>query len=963
MRYYEDLKHISENRCPQRAYYIPYDSLQKALSGVRADSSYYRLLNGEWDFAWFANEAEVCDPLAVSNFGTIAVPSCWEAKGFGEPGYQNVEFPFPLDPPFVPDDNPCGVYRREFKIDSTWTGRKTYVVFEGVSSAMDLYVNGKYVGYTQVSRMQAEFDISEFVCAGQNTLVCKVLKWCSGSYLECQDQLRFAGIFRDVYLLSREDGHIGDIEVKADDRSLTVSVPDYELYDGARRVEKGEVPVLWSAENPKLYTVVVKGKTEFIPVRAGFRKIEISEKGELLINGVSVKLKGVNHHDTHPYNGWTETDDELQRELLLMKSLNINTIRTSHYPPTPHFLELCDEIGFYVMDEADLECHAFMNSPNVERSGGHFAPPEALPSDWDEWRDSYIDRVERMVERDKNHPCVIVWSMGNESGYGKNHTAMLEWTKKRDPSRPLHYEGAAQFNDDAPIDIASRMYPSYTSFQELIDRADKRPVFLCEYAHAMGNGPGGIDRYVEIFYANPKAIGGCIWEWADHTLVVDGVQKYGGDFDEPIHSGNFCADGLVFADRSLKAGSLNAKFAYQPFTTELSGDKLTITNRYDFTNLDKFVLQIDLRVDGETVESVPMKLSVPPHKSAEVTLPFSAPAACCYGAAVYVSLLGENGEIIGGREHVLDVKATKVSHSDLPAGVSVNGSSVRFTGGENEYIFDMVHGRISAVTIGGRAQIAVPLSLTTWRAPLDNERNARASWEVRNSGVNLAKTFTKIYSCERDGAKITVKGSLAGVSSVPYMSFTATYEFFADGKAKVSLDAELADWFIKEQQLPPGTPSQYASFMNQSKFLPRLGFETVLYGDCCKFRYFGRGEGENFSDMLLHAPLGLYSSDPASEYVNYIKPQDHGNHCGARAIWFDDGLSVTTDDSFEFAVSRYTAKMLTAATHTDKLVPNGFTNLRIDYRVSGTGSASCGPAIPHEHTVREKNIAYSFFLG
>ena len=358
MRIYENPKKLSENREDQRSYYIPYDSLEKALIGDRSKSEFYHLLNGNWNFKYYERDIDV--PDVIDSWDTIPVPSCWQLFGYDKPGYTNVNYPIPVDPPYVPDENPCGVYKTTFNINENWNERKTYIVFEGVSSCVFVYVNGKYVGYSQGSRLQAEFDITNYVKQGENELVCKVLKWCMGSYLEDQDCFRLNGIFRDVYLLSREQNHIKDIDIGADCKNIYVSHNDYEIYDMDKNIADLSNPVLWNAENPYLYTVIVKGKTEFIPIKVGMREIKISKNNELLINGVSVKLKGVNHHDTHPAKGYTMSDDDLRYDLERMKELNINTIRMSHYPPTPEFLNMCDELGFYVVDETDLEMHGFV---------------------------------------------------------------------------------------------------------------------------------------------------------------------------------------------------------------------------------------------------------------------------------------------------------------------------------------------------------------------------------------------------------------------------------------------------------------------------------------------------------------------------------------------------------------------------------------------------------------------------
>ncbi len=963
MRDFEDLQHISENRCPPRAWYIPYDSLEKALMGDRSQSKYYRLLNGDWEFAYFEREYDVTDPCSVPFTGLIPVPSCWESQGHGRPGYQNIVYPHPLDMPYVPDEDPCGVYRRSFRLDGDWAARRTYVVFEGVSACLRLYCNGQYVGYSQGSHLPAEFDLSPYVTEGVNNLVAQVIKWCSGSYLEDQDFFRMHGIFRDVYLLSREEGHLTDIEVRADCRTISCSAPNYTVYDGCRPADLSQ-PRLWNAEDPHLYTVVVQTGTEFIPIRTGMREIRVSDEGALLINGVAVKLKGVNHHDTHPLKGYTESDRELEEELMLMKTLNINCVRTSHYPPTPYFLELCDELGFYVVDETDIETHGFSGSNILTGGTGYGYGLEGWPCQLPEWKESFLDRIYRMVERDKNHPCVIMWSMGNESSYGENHTAMLEWVGQRDPSRLRHYEGANVVRDKAPVDVISRMYPSLEGYQALLDSEDKRPVYLCEYSHAMGNGPGDVGDYWKIMWNHPKAIGGCIWEWADHVVLEDGVQKYGGDFGEWVHDGNFCSDGLVFSDRSLKAGSLNAKYAYQPFAAVLEGRMLTVTNRYDFTNLNSRTLVVELRCDGDTLATRELKLDLAPHMSTAVELDLPWPETCLYGATVYVSLQDEAGALIGGVDIELDVPRQPLPVAGTGAEIVDLGRWLEIIAGDVTWRFDTRRGVIAGMTKDGEQQLAGPLVLSAWRAPTDNERNVRKNWVAGGQGgSNLSRSFSKVYDCRVEGSTVTVTGSLAGAGRDIYLTHTTSYTFTADGKVTVRLQAKVADWFVRTPPIPAGVPAEYANYLPKAAFLPRLGFETTLPGDDEAFSYFAMGPEENYCDMKLHAALDCYESSAAEEYVPYVMPQEHGNHTGARALWFERGLCVESDGEFEFNVSLYGTDMLADTAHEAELHTDGRTHLRIDYRNSGIGSNSCGPALRDEYALRDREIDWSFVIG
>lgn len=946
MRIYENYKMTSENREPQRSYYIPYDSLEKALAGNKNESEYYRLLNGSWKFAYFERDIDV--PEKISSWDTVPVPSCWQTLGYDKPGYTNVNYPHPVDAPYVPDDNPCGVYERTFDIQNSWNGRKTYIVFEGVSSCMFLYINGVYVGFTQGSRLQAEFDISDYVHEGSNTVTAKVLKWCVGSYLEDQDCFRYSGIFRDVYLLSREQNHIKDVYIKSDTKTITVDAPDYEIYDGNKKIDNLDNPVLWNAENPHLYTVIVKGKTEYIPFYVGMREVKITPEGVFTINGVPVILKGVNHHDTHPIKGFCETDDELLKELMLMKELNINAIRTSHYPPTPEFLNMCDKLGFYVIDETDLEAHGYIQRYGSQKYYYDVEEDKIWPCQNPDFKDMFLERMQRMVERDKNHACVVMWSTGNESGYGVNQDAMIDWARSRDSSRLFHCEDASRKDDNRNVDVVSQMYYSIGQITEYAQNEEnKKPFFLCEYAHAMGNGPGDIHDYVEAFKKYAKLMGGCIWEWTDHTLIVDGIPKYGGDFGEITSDGNFCCDGLVFHDRTLKAGSLSAKYAYQYFDAELIGNKIKITNWYDFTNLDKYKILMTLCKDGETVCEKQMTLNINPHESMEIDIPFDIPEKCRLGTYINVSLAENSGREAG----MVQLKAeNRVEKTELSvkksSGITEDELRIYVSGKNYSYIFNKHYGAFESIVKNNKELLAGLTKLTVWRAPTDNDRNIKKKWGYIDndnwSGENMNKLFSKVYSCTLENNKITVKGSLAGVSRLPLLHHTTVYEFFDGGEIKVTLHADVRS--------------------KLEIYLPRLGFEITSAVPNDGFTYFGMGDKECYCDMNCHAKVGLYKSNARSEYVKYIVPQEHGNHIKTKILKMDSGLSFASDGEFEFSVSEYTSEELTNAAHINELKPNGFTNIRIDYKNSGIGSNSCGPALEKKYRLDEKSVDFSFYM-
>ena len=937
MRIYEDPQKTSENRLPPRSYYIP--------GGV----SEYTLLNGDWRFAYFARDIDV--PETVENWDIIPVPSCWQILGYENPNYTNTCYPYPVDLPYVPDDNPCGIYEREFEISRKW-GR-IYYMLEGVASCAFVYVNGSYVGFTQGSHLQAEFDITDYVREGTNTLRVKVLKWCCGSYLEDQDFFRFNGIFRDSYLLQRPQGHIVDVQIIPNPENIHIQLQGearVRIYAGNDLLHDGsmtddfvftpEAPILWNAEKPFLYRLELERDGEIIPMKVGLRSVAISEQYELLINGVPVKLHGINHHDTSKYRGWCQTDEELRQDLLLMKQLNINCVRTSHYPPTPKFAEMCDELGFYVILETDIETHGILRRyANVPYE---WDPDDskAWPCTRPDWKKEFLERMERALEYFKNFPGVIMWSTGNESAHGANHVAMIRYLKKRDSSRLVHCEDASRRGENRNADVYSRMYISQNELRMHAENDNMdMPVFQCEYSHAMGNGPGDVYYYNELVDSHPKLIGGCIWEWADHVVCVDGVQKYGGDFPgEKVHSGNFCCDGLVFADRSLKAGSLEAKAAYQPIRTRYADGILSVYNRLDFTDLEEYTFTYSIERDGQTVFTRAMHLSAPPHSWVQIAVE-SIPENCTLGAHVNCTL-EKDGYLWAQTQHDLNCPVVIPPACDVPAELREEGRNIIAEGKDFRYTFSKHYGTFTSLIVNGREQLSSPMELTAFRAPTDNDRNIRQLWEYIDDwqAENWDQLFHKTYDVTLQGNVITARCAIGGVSRLPAIRYTLTASVYADGRIDVALDADVREKVFH---------------------LPRLGFEMTLPESNARFRYYGMGPGETYSDLHNYAAFGLYDSTAEQEYVDYVRPQEHGNHFGTRYLQIGD---LTFTGNFECNVSQYSTADLHRANHTDELVKDGKTHLRVDYRVAGIGSASCGPELEPEYRISERDILFRFAI-
>lgn len=979
---------LQKGREKARAFYIPFSDLDSALTVDKEKSKYYRCLNGTWDFKFYKAYYEV--PETITDWDSIPVPSNWQMHGYEEPYYTNVNYPHPVDPPYVPDENPCGVYRKEFTLDNDWKSRETYIIFEGVNSCYYLYINGVEVGYSQVSHLPAEFNITPYLKDGKNEVMVKVLKWCDGSYLEDQDFFRLSGIFRNVYLLSRNKNHIRDVDIRTDlttingDISFKINGQEQEnsseevcaiLYDGDQEIERQKVrggkftfspanPKLWTAETPNLYTLVLQMDDEYIPFRVGMRTIAVSELGELLINGVPVKLKGINRHDTHPVKGHAISEEDIRKDLYLMKRLNINTIRMSHYPPSSYVLQLCDELGFYVIDEADIETHGFVSLDTGWEYKAY--DPEWL-TDHPMWEDAILERITRMYERDKNFASIIMWSLGNESGHGAHFDKAAKWLKARDKMRLVHYERANQVGTPPHFDVVSYMYTSLDFLEKEARSEDKRPLFLCEYSHAMGNGPGDIHDYWEVFYRHPRLIGGCIWEWADHTVLRDGKYYYGGDFGEDTHDGNFCVDGLVFADRSLKAGSLEAKYVYQYIKAEFSdrkNGKLLITNLHDFTNLNEYELRWQLSVDGKAVQEGSLVCDIEPHETKEITIDYTLPESCKLGCYLDLHLFTTKDTVwaeAGYETAMIQLEIPEVQIIDDEDNNDVNSGECEVTednvnlivscDGDILYTFSKPLGKLVGISIEGKDLLADATEITAWRAPTDNDRIIKYRWGLfgdNQSGWNINKQFHKCYTFDWekkvDGSVVVyVTGSLAGVGRAPFAKYKASYAISSSGELTIDIDVDVNELSI---------------------WLPRFGFEFTMPNSMENIEYYGKGPHENYIDMCHHVKVGYYKSTVTDEYVPYIKPQEHGNHTNVKYLLVCDdhglGLEFSSKEPFECNASHYTSEELTRAQHSFELEPSGTTIVRIDYKVSGLGSNSCGPELIEKYRLKEKDFQYSF---
>jgi len=992
------------NRLSSRSHFIPYNDLINVFKNQKSMSSNYKLLNGMWKFKYYSSLLDVDETIFGSTelldaWESIPVPSNWQMHGYDKHIYTNVNYPFPVDPPFVPDVNPCGIYALNINIPSYYKDRHTYLRFEGVSACFFLYINGVLIGYSQGSHMPSEFDITDSVkCNQNNRIVVQVIKWCDGSYMEDQDFFRMSGIFRDVYLLNREKNHIRDFFAKVDlvnnynEGILTVETdfresnreyrvmlfsPNNELLKEVsvfnKTVDFRVIDVeIWNSESPMLYTLVLQCGEEYIAQKIGFRKIEISDKAELLLNGVPVKLKGINRHDTHPILGYYTPRESMVEDLELMKKANINTIRTSHYPNAPEFLELCNEYGMYVINEADLEMHGFFLA---EADRKYLCYDKKSPADQDLWKSAFLERASRMVERDKNQPSIIVWSLGNESGYGVNHDAMCSWIKERDNSRFVHFEGASLIEHQCDVDICSNMYPTLEKVSIEANSSDKRPYFICEYSHAMGNGPGDVYDYWEMIYKEPRLIGGCIWEWADHAVLKRELDNkntyfYGGDHDEIIHDANFCMDGVVMPDRSVSTGYYEIKAVYQYIQVLTVLDKINhfrVINRYDFINLDKFSIEYKVHIDGEIIKTGSLvDLDIKPHTSKEIYIDIPQDLSCYLGAYIDFSVKLASETLwaeVGYEVAQAQLKLNCFMKKDIyPIRLyekikTVENSKILTLIGENfVYTFDKGYGNFTSLKYNNMEYLADKISIGVYRAPTDNDRNIKkswyaygeAGWDVKTEHYNALQS--KIYNVnmvERSNEfiKIKVNAALSPISRYPLMKYEAFYTIYQSGEIKVEFDADIRE---------------------DAMHLPRLGYEITLNKSMEFLEYYGMGPYENYVDMSHHVKMDCYNSTVTKEFVPYLKPQEHGNHCGVKFVGISDlignAMYVKSDKNFEMQVSHYKSEKLELTKHNSELVEDDKTYIRIDYKVAGLGSASCVVDLQDKYRVMDKKVKYEFWL-
>lgn len=884
-------------------------------------------LNGTWRFR-LSPTANVPEDFAVPDYDDagwddLPVPSHWVLHGHGAPAYTNVSYPIPIDPPRVPDENPTGDYRRAFDLPEDWTGGR--LRFEGVEPFARVWLNGHELGFSTGSRLPVEYDAGPYLRPGRNVLAVRVHQWSAATYLEDQDMWWLPGIFRDVTLTrstadvfvraSYEDGR-GTLGF---DGPGTLAIPELGISALEPGTEVTAEVEPWTAETPRLYDAVVTCPEETLRLRVGFRTISIVE-GVLLANGRPLLLKGVNRHEFHPVHGRAVPYETMREDVLLMKRHNINAVRASHYPPHPDFLDLCDELGLWVIDECDLETHGF---GQVGWRGN--------PTDDPRYADALLDRMRRMVERDKNHPSVIMWSLGNEAGEGVNLAVMADWTRERDPSRPLHYEGDRSC---AHTDVYSRMYASHAEVEaigrheeEALDDPDLdarrrwMPFLQCEYAHAMGNGPGGLAEYQELFERYPRLAGGFIWEWIDHGLAHPTYEyAYGGDYGEPVHDGNFVIDGLVFPDRTPSPGLTDLKKVFEPVKFEFGDGLVRVVNGHGFTDLSHLRFIATVALEGSVVAS--HRLDVPA-EGGECKLPDTTGGP--HGErwlTVHAELAEDQPWAAAGHEVAWGQALLARSEPRTPEPpVAFTRDGARFTATGGGCAFDAVTGRL--VRLFG-AEVDGP-RLDLWRAPTDNDRYGGLEGKWRALGLHRLTHRADEISLSDEQDELVVRTRVAAAATD--LGIWATYRWTFDGGLRLALDIEPdGDWRDP---------------------IPRLGITMALPGAAVdRVTWFGLGPGEAYPDTGMSARIGRWSGTVEELQTPYVYPQENGHRSDVR--WAElGGLRISGEPIFGLTARRWSTAALTAAQHRPDLVPEDRLYLHLDLAHQGIGTATCGPgALP-----------------
>ena len=1014
-RHYEDLKIMHENTMPSRAYYMPASHDMGPLVEDRFSSDRVICLNGTWEFQYFNSIYDLQEKFYeqgydCSRFTQVEVPGVWQNYGYDSHQYTNVRYPIPLDPPYVPQENPCGAYVRKFYYEIPEEAPRAYLNFEGVDSCFYVWVNGKYVGYSQVSHATSEFDVTEVLKNGENTLAVLVLKWCDGTYLEDQDKFRMSGIFRDVYFVNRPENVVYDYftttEIQEEQAVITVqasyqgkAVPTkLTLYDAEHKEIASQVfqentgtvythkavilvkePNLWNPEQPYLYTLVLETEGEVITDRIGLREICVKD-AVLYVNGTAIKFKGVNRHDSDPVTGFVIGLEQMKKDLQMMKESNFNAVRSSHYPNVPYFYQLCDEYGFFVIAEADNESHGTQsqylkdsNWENVSRKWN-----ERI-SDNPEFIRATLDRTKLCVHREKNRPCIIIWSMGNECGYGCTFEEALKWTKGFDSTRLTCYESSFYRSDRrkydySNIDIFSRMYPSLEEIQEYMDKKPDKPLLLIEYCHAMGNGPGDLEDYFQIIYEYDVLCGGFVWEWCDHAIyqgqAANGKEKYlyGGDFGEEVHDGNFCMDGLVYPDRTPHTGLLEYQNVYRPARVvsfcQKTGE-LCLENYMNYVDLKDYIyLVYEVNCDGKLLEKKQFILqeSVLPHKKGTILLDITVPdSGKCYLKVSYhlkhgTSVMAQGSrmgfdEILLKNQDGRNQQATALLETQEQKEAEVQVSETdRFLSIRSDtffYVYNKLSGLFEQLSVDGEELLETPMELNIWRAPTDNDRKIKQEWIDAGYDRSKARAYDTHWEMNGEGIRIYSTVSVAAVAIQKVLDIEAVWKIYRTGEISVKMHVK------KDREFPQ---------------LPRFGIRLFLRGEYENLKFYGLGPHESYRDKCRSCSHGLYDTTVEEQHEDYICPQENGSHTDCDYLMLEkENQTVTAVSSrpFSFNVSYYSQEELTRKAHNFELEKSGSTIVCLDYAQNGIGSNSCGPELRKEYQFTEETFTFDmkFLFG
>ena len=1002
-RFYEDLNVMHDKTMPARAYYIPASVRMNDLVEHRERSDRFQLLNGEWKFQYYNSIYDVTESFYekgydVSGFDQVTVPGVWQMDGYDTHQYTNIRYPFPFDPPYVPQDIPCGAYVHNFEYHREKKASKAFLNFEGVDSCFYVWVNGAYAGYSQVPHATSEFDVTDLLNEGENTLAVLVLKWCDGSYLEDQDKFRMSGIFRDVYLLKRPETTIRDYYITTDVEKDSVVVKlDMHFVEPVETkvtiedkygavVARGETaengvleltvlnPVLWNAENPYLYQVILTMPDEVIVDRIGFRTIEIKDK-VVYFNGEKIKFRGVNRHDSDPETGFVIDVRQIKKDLMLMKQHNFNAIRSSHYPNAPYFYQMCDEYGFMVIDEADIEAHGpFMLYRKEDTDQNRFHHWNEKIADDPAWEKAIVDRVQLMVQRDKNRPSIVMWSMGNESAYGCNFEKALAWTKKFDPDRITQYESARYRNYDITydydnLDLYSRMYPSLQEIEDYLKKDGSKPFLLVEYCHSMGNGPGDFEDYFQMIHKDDRMCGGFVWEWCDHAIAHGTAENgktryyYGGDHGETIHDGNFCMDGLVYPDRTPHTGLLEYKNVYRPVrivSYDQENGQMVLHNYMDFDDLKDYVdVFYEMTQDGLTVEKGKLaNVVASPHSDAEVELKLQVPNT----GKIYLKLiyrlkkempLLEQGYELGFDEMKLaneddrNRQAVKWLEQEKVIGtiaVKENDKQIVLQAKDFTYVLDKRTGLFEDMQFAGRSYINHPMELNIWRAPTDNDMYIKLEWKK----AHYDAAYTRAYRIEvlqnKHGVLIMEHLAVVADTVQKILDVEMTWKINEDGKIEAVIEA------VKDKEFPD---------------LPRFGIRMFLNKKMDQITYFGMGPQESYRDKHQASCHGLFRSKVAQMHEDYIRPQENGSHYDCDYVELTNGqcgIAAVSKNPFSFNASVYTQEELERVSHNYELKESDSTVFCMDYAMNGIGSNSCGPDVMDKYRFNEEAFQFQFEL-